>query len=116
MAVCGTTIIQVAVGLILQQMIPVARTILPKHIKDRKSGNVTTALTEENGTDVLTDATGGGGGVADGNTTYTLTGEDGDDANSKKIRLRDSTDAIQDNRLGCWHKCRYHKKSQINIP
>jgi len=94
----GTTIISGGGGLILTADDSVARTILPGNtLKIQGSGSVTTSLTEENGTDVLTIShTGGGGGVADGNTTYTLTGEDGDDANSKKIRLRDSTDAIQD--------------------
>jgi hypothetical protein len=88
----GTTIISGGGGLILTADDSVARTILPGNtLKIQGSGDVTTSLTEENGTDVLTIShTGGSGGVADGNTTYTLTGEDGDDANSKKIRLRDN--------------------------
>ena len=94
----GNVTIQGGGGLIITADDSVARTILPGNtLKIQGSGDVTTALTEENGTDVLTIShTGGGGGVADGNTTYTLTGADGDDVNSKKIRLRDSTDAIQD--------------------
>ena len=94
----GITNIQGGGGLIVTADDSVARTVLPGNtLKIQGSGNVTTTLTEENGTDVLTIASsGGGGGVADGNTTYTLTGEDGDDANSKKLRLRDSTSAIQD--------------------
>ena len=93
----GITNIQGGGGLIVTADDSVARTVLPGNtLKIQGSGNVTTTLTEENGTDVLTIASSGGGGVADGNTTYTLTGADGDDANSKKLRLRDSTDAIQD--------------------
>jgi len=94
----GTTIISGGGGLILTADDSVARTILPGNtLKIQGSGDVTTSLTEENGTDVLTithNVQGGGG--PDTDTTYTLTGEDGDDANSKKIRLRDSGGAIQD--------------------
>lgn len=94
----GDVIVQGGGGLIITADDSVARTILPGNtLKIQGSGDVTTALTEVNGTDILTISyTGSGGGAADGNTTYTLTGADGDDANSKKIRLRDSTDAIQD--------------------
>jgi hypothetical protein len=95
----GTTIISGGGGLILTADDSVARTILPGNtLKIQGAGDVTTTLTEENGTDVLTithTGSGGGGGI-DTNTTYTLTGADGDDANSKKLRLRDSSDAIQD--------------------
>ena len=94
----GTTIISGGGGLILTADDSVARTILPGNtLKIQGSGDVTTSLTEENGTDVLTithNVQGGGG--PDTDTTYTLTGEDGDDVNSKKIRLRDSGGAIQD--------------------
>src|SRR6056300_1282872 len=75
-------------GLIVTADDSVARTILPGNtLKIQGSGDVTTALTEENGTDVLTITHNVVGGGADGNTTYTLTGEDGYDANSKKLRL-----------------------------
>jgi len=94
----GTTIISGGGGLILTADDSVARTILPGNtLKIQGAGDVTTTLTEENGTDVLTithNVQAGGG--PDTNTTYTLTGEDGDDANSKKLRLRDSDGAIQD--------------------
>ena len=94
----GTTIISGGGGLILTADDSVARTILPGNtLKIQGAGDVTTTLTEENGTDVLTithNVQAGGG--PDTNTTYTLTGEDGDDVNSKKIRLRDSDGAIQD--------------------
>jgi hypothetical protein len=94
----GTTIISGGGGLILTADDSVARTILPGNtLKIQGAGDVTTTLTEENGTDVLTithNVQAGGG--PDTNTTYTLTGEDGDDVNSKKLRLRDSDDAIQD--------------------
>ena len=94
----GTTIISGGGGLILTADDSVARTILPGNtLKIQGSGDVTTTLTEENGTDVLTithNVQAGGG--PDTNTTYTLSGEAGDDANSKKIRLRDSDGAIQD--------------------
>ena len=93
----GNVIIQGGGGLIVTADDSVARTILPGNtLKIQGSGDVTTALTEENGTDVLTITHNVVGGGADGNTTYTLTGTDGDDANSKKLRLRDSSDAIQD--------------------
>ena len=93
----GNVIIQGGGGLIVTADDSVARTILPGNtLKIQGSGDVTTALTEENGTDVLTITHNVVGGVADTNTTYTLTGTDGDDVNSKKIRLRDSSDAIQD--------------------
>lgn len=94
----GTTVISGGGGLILTADDSVARTILPGNtLKIQGAGDVTTTLTEENGTDVLTiihNVQAGGG--PDTDTTYTLTGEDGDDANSKKIRLRDSVGAIQD--------------------
>lgn len=93
----GNVTIQGGGGLIVTADDSVARTILPGNtLKIQGSGDVTTALTEENGTDVLTITHNVVGGGADGNTTYTLTGTDGDDANSKKLRLRDSSDAIQD--------------------
>lgn len=93
----GNVIIQGGGGLIVTADDSVARTILPGNtLKIQGSGDVTTALTEENGTDVLTITHNVVGGGADGNTTYTLIGTDGDDVNSKKIRLRDSSDAIQD--------------------
>ena len=94
----GNVTIQGGGGLIVTADDSVARTILPGNtLKIQGSGDVTTALTEVNGTDILTIShTGSGGGGIDTNTTYTLTGADGDDANSKKLRLRDSSDAIQD--------------------
>jgi len=93
----GNVTIQGGGGLIVTADDSVARTILPGNtLKIQGSGDVTTALTEENGTDVLTITHNVVGGGADGNTTYTLTGTDGDDVDSKKIRLRDSSDAIQD--------------------
>ncbi len=95
----GNVTIQGGGGLIITADDSVARTILPGNtLKIQGAGDVTTALTEVNGTDILTithTGSGGGGGI-DTNTTYTLTGADGDDANSKKLRLRDSSDAIQD--------------------
>ena len=95
----GNVTIQGGGGLIVTADDSVARTILPGNtLKIQGAGDVTTALTEVNGTDILTithTGSGGGAGV-DTNTTYTLTGADGDDANSKKLRLRDSSDAIQD--------------------
>jgi len=93
----GNVTIQGGGGLIVTADDSVARTILPGNtLKIQGSGDVTTTLTEENGTDVLTITHNVVGGGADGNTTYTLTGTDGDDVDSKKIRLRDSSDAIQD--------------------
>ena len=95
----GNVTIQGGGGLIVTADDSVARTILPGNtLKIQGAGDVTTALTEVNGTDILTIThTGSGGGAGiDTNTTYTLTGADGDDANSKKLRLRDSSDAIQD--------------------
>ena len=94
----GNVTIQGGGGLIVTADDSVARTILPGNtLKIQGAGDVTTALTEVNGTDILTIShTGSGGGGIDTNTTYTLTGADGDDANSKKLRLRDSSDAIQD--------------------
>ena len=95
----GNVNIQGGGGLIVTADDSVARTILPGNtLKIQGAGDVTTALTEVNGTDILTIThTGSGGGAGiDTNTTYTLTGADGDDANSKKLRLRDSSDAIQD--------------------
>ena len=75
----------------------VAKTILPGNtLKIQGSGDVTTTLTEENGTDVLTITHNVAGSGPDNNTTYVISAEDGDDANSKKIRLRDSDNAIQD--------------------
>ena len=95
----GNVTIQGGGGLIVTADDSVARTILPGNtLKIQGAGDVTTALTEVNGTDILTithTGSGGGDGI-DTNTTYTLTGADGDDANSKKLRLRDSSDAIQD--------------------
>jgi hypothetical protein len=93
----GNVIIQGGGGLIITADDSVARTILPGNtLKIQGAGDVTTTLTEENGTDVLTITHNVAGSGPDTNTTYVISAEDGDDANSKKIRLRDSSDAIQD--------------------
>ena len=93
----GNVIIQGGGGLIVTADDSVARTILPGNtLKIQGAGDVTTTLTEENGTDVLTITHNVAGSGPDTNTTYVISAEDGDDANSKKIRLRDSNDAIQD--------------------
>jgi hypothetical protein len=88
----GNVIIQGGGGLIITADDSVARTILPGNtLKIQGAGDVTTTLTEENGTDVLTITHNVAGSGPDTNTTYVISAEDGDDANSKKIRLRDST-------------------------
>lgn len=93
----GNVIVQGGGGLIITADDSVARTILPGNtLKIQGAGDVTTTLTEENGTDVLTITHNVAGSGPDTNTTYVISAEDGDDANSKKIRLRDSNDAIQD--------------------
>jgi hypothetical protein len=93
----GNVIIQGGGGLIITADDSVARTILPGNtLKIQGAGDVTTTLTEENGTDVLTITHNVAGSGPDTDTTYVISAEDGDDVNSKKIRLRDSTDAIQD--------------------
>ena len=93
----GNVIIQGGGGLIITADDSVARTILPGNtLKIQGAGDVTTTLTEENGTDVLTITHNVAGSGPDTNTTYVISAEDGDDVNSKKIRLRDSNDAIQD--------------------
>jgi hypothetical protein len=93
----GNITIQGGGAFILAADDSVAKAILPGNtLKIQGAGDVTTTLTEENGTDVLTITHNVSSSGPDTNTTYTLTGEDGDNANSKKIRLRDSDDAIQD--------------------
>jgi len=93
----GNITIQGGGAFILAADDSVAKAILPGNtLKIQGSGDVTTTLTEENGTDVLTITHNVSSSGPDTNTTYTLTGEDGDDANSKKLRLRDSDGAIQD--------------------
>ena len=93
----GNVIIQGGGGLIITADDSVARTILPGNtLKIQGAGDVTTTLTEENGTDVLTITHNVAGSGPDTDTTYVISAEDGDDVNSKKIRLRDSSDAIQD--------------------
>ena len=93
----GNITIQGGGAFILAADDSVAKAILPGNtLKIQGAGDVTTTLTEENGTDVLTITHNVSSSGPDTNTTYTLTGEDGDDANSKKIRLRDSDGAIQD--------------------
>ena len=93
----GNVIIQGGGGLIVTADDSVARTILPGNtLKIQGAGDVTTTLTEENGTDVLTITHNVAGSGPDTDTTYVISAEDGDDVNSKKIRLRDSSDAIQD--------------------
>ena len=93
----GNITIQGGGAFILAADDSVAKAILPGNtLKIQGAGDVTTTLTEENGTDVLTITHNVSSSGPDTNTTYTLTGEDGDNANSKKIRLRDSDGAIQD--------------------
>ena len=93
----GNITIQGGGAFILAADDSVAKAILPGNtLKIQGAGDVTTTLTEENGTDVLTITHNVSSSGPDTNTTYTLTGEDGDDANSKKLRLRDSDGAIQD--------------------
>ena len=90
----GSTIIQGGGGLIITADDSVQRTILPGNtLQIQGSGDVSTSFTNVGGTDTLTIS------VAqnqDNNTTYTYTAVDGNDANSKRLRLTDSNSATQD--------------------
>ena len=90
----GNTIIQGGGGLIITADDSVQRTILPGNtLQIQGAGDVSTSFTNVGGTDTLTI------NVAqnqDNNTTYTYTAVDGNDANSKRLRLTDSNSATQD--------------------
>tara|TARA_Y200000002_G_scaffold258909_1_gene214689 strand:+ start:247 stop:3111 length:2865 start_codon:yes stop_codon:yes gene_type:complete len=90
----GNTIIQGGGGLIITADDSVQRTILPGNtLQIQGSGDVSTSFTNVGGTDTLTISVSQN---QDNNTTYTYTAVDGNDANSKRLRLTDSTSATQD--------------------
>ena len=90
----GSTIIQGGGGLIITADDSVQRTILPGNtLQIQGSGDVSTSFTNVGGTDTLTISV---SQSQDNNTTYTYTAVDGNDANSKRLRLTDSNSATQD--------------------
>ena len=90
----GSTIIQGGGGLIITADDSVQRTILPGNtLQIQGSGDVSTSFTNVGGTDTLTISVSQN---QDNNTTYTYTAVDGNDANSKRLRLTDSNSATQD--------------------